>query len=667
MGARLSRMRTPRPTGSLKPVQSVRTRRRSPGFDEQRGARIGLRLKVGAATVIALFALLVVRLYGLQIVNGSTLNGVARQTALKDVEVPAMRGEILARGGGPSNVLAGNKAEWVVSISAQNAQLHPQVIGSLAALLPNVTVSSIKAALSSNQYALYQPIPVATNVPSTSVLYIQEHQSRFPGVTASQDYVRTYPYNNLASQALGYVGDINVNELQSLQGRGYNAQSQIGQSGLEQQYEPVLHGVPGIQQVEVGPAGNAVSTVSSTPAIAGDNLYLNMDLGLERTVSSSLSNQMRLLRTGGAAVPADFGAAVVLNAQTGAVLAMASEPSYNNNEWIPYMSTQNYSTLLNEPGRPLNNYAISGPETPGSTFKLATATAALDVGLISGTTLYDDTGTFTIGKPPNIKVLHDAGGEVLGVINVSLAIGESSDIFFYNLGARFCQQAVGCPTQIQQYAAKYGFGENPQVDLPNVSSGQVDSPQLRKLLHQLNPVAFPTATYYQGDNVETAFGQGETLVTPLQLADAYATFANGGTRYAPEMAAGYVSPSGKVTRITPKVLGHVNLPQSTYQPMLQGFEDATQYSKGTAYGAFVGFNFKKWNIAGKTGTATLTRTQQPTSWFVAFGGPRNAPAKYVVAVEIDQGGYGASASAPVARQIINYLYQHGIAPLRLPK
>ena len=667
LASRLRRLRTPRPTGSLRPVQSVRTRRRSGAFDEQRGARIGLRLKVGAVTVVALFCLLGARLYSLQIVNGSQLNGIARQTALKDVEIPAMRGEIFARGGGAAGVLAGNRSEWVISISQQNAQQNPQAIGALAALLPSATVRSIQTELQSNQYATYQPIPIATGVSPTSVLYIQEHPSRFPGVIANQAYIRTYPYDGLAAQTIGYVGDINLQELKALQGAGYTAQSQIGQSGLEAQYEPQLRGATGIQQIEVGPAGNAVSTVSRTSSIPGDNLYLNIDLGLEQATSNALANQLRLLRTGGNAVAADFGAAVVLDAQTGAVLAMASQPTYNNNEWIPYMSTKNYSTLLNETGRPLNNYAIAGPEAPGSTFKLATATAALDDGLITGSTLYDDTGTFTIGSPPNIKVLHNAGGEVLGVINVSLAIGESSDIFFYNLGARFCQQNVGCPTQIQQYAAKYGFGDDPGIDLPGAAAGQVDGPQLRKLLHQLDPAAYPSSTYYQGDNVETAFGQGETLVTPLQLAEAYATFANGGTRYAPQMVAATVTPSGAVDRIAPKVLGHVALPASTYQPMLQGFEDATQYSKGTGYGAFIGFNFKSWNVAGKTGTATSTRLIQPTSWFVAFGGPRNAPPKYVVAVEVDQGGYGAAASAPVVRKIFDYLQRHGVSPLRISK
>jgi penicillin-binding protein 2 len=622
--------------------------------------------------VVALFGILVVRLFSIQVVNGASANGIARETVLKDVEVPALRGEIIARGNTAAKVLATNVATWEVTVNQQSALTDPKMVDALVTLLPGTTISSIDQTLaiqdgkakSVSQFLPYQPVPIATNVKPATVLYIEEHPSLFPGVDAERTYVRSYPDDDLAAQVLGYVGDISSQELQQHQGDGYTQQSQIGQSGLEEQYEAQLHGVPGIQQVTVNPAETAVSTVSTTPAIPGDNLYLNMDIGLEKLTSTALGNQINSLRS---SVPADFGSAVVLNAQTGAVLAMASYPSYNNNLWIPSISEKEYAGLLGEYGRPLNNYAISEPEAPGSDFKISTATAALNDGLITANYYYDDTGRYVEGKPPNQTVLQDSDGEVLGEVNVTSALAESSDIFFYNLGALFCQQAVSCPTQIQKYAAEYGFGESTGVDLPNASSGQVDSPQLRVKLHKEDPALYPSTAYYQGDNVDMAFGQGETLVTPLQVADAYATFANGGTRYAPEMAAALVSPSGKVTHIKPKVMGHVKLPASTYQPILKGFEDAVQDTDGTAYATFQGFNFSTWNVSGKTGTATANNTVQPVSWFVAFGGPRNKPAEYVAVVEIDQGGFGAAASAPVVRDIFNYLYKYGVAPLKLPK
>ncbi len=215
----------------------------------------------------------------------------------------------------------------------------------------------------------------------------------------------------------------------------------------------------------------------------------------------------------------------------------------------------------------------------------------------------------------------------------------------------------------------YGFGVNDGIDLPQseVQNGWVDSPQVRAALHRQAPDVY-SDTWYLGDNVEMAFGQGETVVTPLSEATAYATFANGGTRYAPEIAAAVVSPSGKVVRrIKPKVMDHVRYTPGTYQALMTGFDGVTQDTNGTAYLDWVGFNFSKWNVAGKTGTAdvAVNSTKQPTAWFVGFGGPKGQPAKYVVCVEINQAGYGAAGAAPVVRQIFNYLYSHGVGKLDL--
>ena len=225
---------------------------------------------------------------------------------------------------------------------------------------------------------------------------------------------------------------------------------------------------------------------------------------------------------------------------------------------------------------------------------------------------------------------------------------------------------------IQQMAADYGLGEPTGIDLPGGYDGQVDSATLRATQHRENPTAFPYPSYYVGDNIETAFGQGETLVTPIQQAVAYATFANGGTRYQPEVAAAVVSPSGKVvTQFAPKVTGHVPLPASTYGPMLAGFEGVVANPAGTAYGSFqqyAKFPMSSYPIAGKTGTADVGPNKEPNSWFVGFG-PTNHAAdqpEYVVVVVIDHGGYGAQAAAPAVAQIYNYLYTNPLQPVQLP-
>jgi penicillin-binding protein 2 len=215
---------------------------------------------------------------------------------------------------------------------------------------------------------------------------------------------------------------------------------------------------------------------------------------------------------------------------------------------------------------------------------------------------------------------------------------------------------------IQTTAAQYGYGQPTGIDIPNESLGRVDSQPVRQKLHAGNPTAFPNDTWYTGDNMELAFGQGGTVITPLQQAVAYATFANGGTRYAPEVAAGVVSPDGKVvSTVTPKVTGHVALTPANYQAMLAGFEGVI--TTGTGSQVFSGWNQAAFTLGGKTGTASVNG-QEPTSWFVGFG-PNPNP-QYVGVSEINEGGYGAQASAPVVRKIFDYLAAHPVASVALP-
>jgi penicillin-binding protein 2 len=322
------------------------------------------------------------------------------------------------------------------------------------------------------------------------------------------------------------------------------------------------------------------------------------------------------------------------------------------------------------------NRAIQGSWAPGSTFKLATATAALNDGLLNKIGTYiNDPGYYQIPPPCSGECtyydntnngVHEAGQ---GILDIASALTVSDDVFFYTLGADYWfDSATYGQTPIQDVAEKYGFGQVTGVDLPNEYAGQVDSPRLRQVQHSEAPQAFPSDYYGVADNIEMSFGQGETLVTPLQEAVAYGTFATGGTRYAPQIVNSIISPTGKVVkRFKPRVTGHVSLPSDTYQQILQGLEGTIYNTKGTAYSAFQGYSGMP--IAGKTGTATESSNSnvQPTAWFVAFGPTTSAP-RYVVAVVIDQAGYGAAAAAPVARDIFTYLSAHpiGAPDLRPP-
>jgi penicillin-binding protein 2 len=460
---------------------------------------------------------------------------------------------------------------------------------------------------------------------------------------------------------------------------GYNASDVIGQSGVEGSYERWLRGTPGSQVIKVDALGNPVGVVSTRNPVSGDDVVLNVDVKLQHLVESALTDQIAKLQARNR--HADSGAAVVLDPQTGAVLAMASVPTYNPSWWVGGISYAHFNLLRSAAKhRPLINRAIDGSWAPGSTFKLATATAALNDGLLNAGSVINDPGSYQIKAPCSGVCTyydntnngqHEAG---LGMIDVTTALTASDDVFFYTLGADYWYDAAKYgQTPIQNVARQYGFGQPTGVDLPGESPGQVDSPRLRQIQFSEYPQDFESSYYGIGDNIEMAFGQGETVVTPLQVATAYATFANGGTRYAPQVVNSIVSPAGKVVeQFKPRVMGHVPLPASTYDPILAGLEgviySSDPHDLGTAYGTFKGY--RGMPLAGKTGTATESAVKgvQPTAWFVAFGPTPPSTPRYVVAVVIDQAGYGAAAAAPVARQIFEYLSAHpiGAADLRPP-
>ncbi|HVT42204.1 MAG TPA: penicillin-binding transpeptidase domain-containing protein, partial [Acidimicrobiales bacterium] len=256
-------------------------------------------------------------------------------------------------------------------------------------------------------------------------------------------------------------------------------------------------------------------------------------------------------------------------------------------------------------------------------------------------------------------ILHDDPGDSGGTYDVTGALTVSSDAFFYNLGEMFWeQQSKFGTTPIQNEATAYGEGTITGIDLPGEAQGRLDSYLTRAKLHAANPKGFPyAASWFTGDNIEMAFGQGETVLTPIEQAVAYSTFANGGKRFAPEVASEIVDPiTGKVVKkIEPDQTGTVAISPANYSAMLQGFEGVVSNPHGTAYADFQGFP-ASWNLAGKTGTASNQPGQEPNSWFVAFG-PNPNPNFLVLAV-IDQGGYGADAAAPLVRNIFNYIGAH---------
>ena len=621
-----------------------------------------------------LFLLLLGRLFMLQILEHSASVATVRSNSLHVATIPASRGLVVDRSGTP---LITNVSTTEILLSRQQAYLNPSVIGALATLT-HQSVTKVESDLTNVQYDPYQPAPVMTNAPTSVVQFIKLHPGEFPGVSVQAVAQRSYPFGGAtASQLLGYVGPITGAEMAANPTFNYTTSSTYGKTGIENFYEQYLRGVAGTSTIEVSAQGNILGAVQKTAPQQGDSVILNVDAGLQKALDGYLANDIMTVRhtpdpTNGKIPPAPNGAAIVLDPNSGAVLAMSSYPSFNLSSFVNGLSETTFKGLLNEGA--FTNYPIQGLYTPGSTFKMESATAQMQTGVFPASQLVNDTGAFTVPGCLNVgngkcKFTDDQGhGD--GLVDLPLALTVSSDYYFYQLGYLFwSQQSHFGQSPIQNVAHQYGLDQYSNIDLPNEVQGRVDSPAVRVALYKAAPKAFPNSNYqwYTGDNIEMAFGQGATAVTPIGQADAYATFANGGKRYAPEVAAAVVSPSGKlVVRYGPRVLGHVSLPANVRNPILTGLEGVVQNPRGTAYGTFqhyAQFSESVFPVAGKTGTASNQANQEPNSWFVGFA-PANAP-KYVVLCVIGQGGYGADAAAPVVAETFNYLYKHPVQPVVL--
>ena len=634
-------------------------------------ARPELRWRIIGGFFLVLLALLLGRLFMLQIVDRSSEAAIVNSNALRVTTIPATRGLILDRNGTP---LVTNVTTTEIQLSRAEAALDPAVKGALASLT-GLRVAQINADLSNPQYDPYQPAPILSDAPASEVEFIKLHPSEFPGVSVLDVSERSYPLGgDVGAQVLGYVGPITEAEIAANPNAGYQTDSVIGKTGVEAFYEQYLRGHDGTSTLEVDAQGDILGSVHTTEPTVGDSVVLNIDAGLQKTLDGYLADQILTDRhsidpVSGKVPPAINGAAIVMDPNNGDVLAMSSYPSYNLNSFVNGLSEATYKSLLNVGA--FNNYAIQGLYTPGSTFKLITATTELQTGIFPAYKYIDDTGTFKV--PGCLQgghgcVFHDDDNSAAGEIDLPLALTVSSDYYFYNLGYLFWSQTAKYgQTPIQKVAAEYGLGQYTDVDLPNEALGRVDSPEVRKELHAEAPKAFPTVSWYTGDNIEMAFGQGTTAVTPIEMAQAYATFANGGTRYAPEVAAAVISPHGKIVlRYGSRVLGHVSLPAGVRDPILQGLTGVVASPKGTGYTAFQDFfhhSLASFPIAGKTGTASNAPGLEPNSWFVGFG-PTTHP-EYVVLCVIEEGGYGADAAAPVVARTFNYLASHPIRSVSL--
>ena len=624
-----------------------------------------LRLAVVGVVLVSLFSVLFARLWYLQVMDAPSFLAAATANQKRIVYEEAPRGRILDRQG---RVIVDNRRAQVITVDKQVVKGNTEVMGRLAALL-GVPLAELERRAADVRYSPYRPVPVAEDVPEETVVYLREHQADFPGVAATVLAQRAYPHGSTAAHLLGYVGEINDRELEERANEGYRLGVPIGKSGVELTYERDLRGSPGITELEVDSRGKVVGVLSRRPPVQGSDLQLTIDLDVQKLAEESLLQGLEAARRSrdreeGKSFKAPAGAVVVLDPRDGAVLALASYPTYNPADFVNGIKPELFAALQDPVNAyPLNNRAITGQYAPGSTFKLLTAAAALKRGMISGGTTIVDEGVFVVPRCRGEKcTFRNAGSRAYGRVDLPRSLAVSSDVYYYTLGARFWNERGQHGDAIQDTAREFGLGERSGIPLPTEKAGRVPDPENRKRLHEQNPKAFPEGQWRTGDSINLAIGQGELLVTPLQLANAYATFANGGTLYEPRVAARVLNPGGEALRdegVKPR--GVVDIPPAMRQPILAGLQGAISAGEGTAVGAFAGFP-AGFQVAGKTGTAQVSR-KQDTAVFAAFA-PSHNP-QFAISVVMEEAGFGGSAAAPVARRVLEALAGQPPGPVRL--
>jgi penicillin-binding protein 2 len=640
---------------------------------EGRGHVPRLRLSLIAVVAVALFASLFARLYDLQVVGADKYQIQAEANRVRTVQVPAPRGRILDRNG---KVIVDNRVAVVVAVDRSVLGELPQerqdeVLWQLSVELTGAGYATnadvMRERLADDRFSRYAPVPVAVDVPEELKIYLEEHAPEYPGVVVERTALRSYPYGPLAVHILGYVGKIGPDELAQVEGetaKPYTLNDEIGKSGVEQTFERYLRGTPGIRRIEVDADGDPVRVISERPPRPGDDLVLSLDVDVqalaEQKVQQGLADARARPNRDGTRNNGTTGSAVVLDPNTGQLIALASYPSYDPNLAVDGFDEAEWAAL-NDPanGTPFNNWAIQGQWAPGSTYKLFVGYAALMAGVMAPDTVFSDRGGYQIPGCSGAKCYRsNAGGAAYGRVTIDRALTVSSDSYFYNVGAQFWLQRdrFGGDDGMQNLMLPFGIGDETGVALTGEASGRVPTATWKR---EYNERVDGDPDWRTGDNVNMAIGQGDVLVTPLQLANGYATFANGGTRYVPQIAIrAQAYQTGEVTEeFAPEVAAQVPLPPEVRQPLLDGLANVPR--SGTATRAFAGFPLDLFSVAAKTGTAQVDN-KSDTAVFAAFG-PVEAP-RYAISVFLEESGFGGTAAAPVARALFEGL--SGVKPLQ---
>lgn len=499
-----------------------------------------------------------------------------------------------------------------------------------------IKLVSIRLDMRNKGFSMAQPYLFEEDVPISEIASVKEKNSGSDDICIVTQPVRDYPYIGLGAHFLGRVGAIDRDEYEKNKENGYSINSPIGKSGLEKYLEDYLRGENGTGSIEQSSGGVNISETIEKPPVAGTDVSLTIDLDMQLACEKALKETINEIASSAGSVEggksADAGSAVVIDVNTGEVLAMASYPSYDIKNF-----SRDYDELLNNPSKPLFNRALSGNYSPASTFKLLVGAAALEEGIIKADEKILDTGKYTFFKDyqPACWIYNQTGG-THGYLNVTEAIRDSCNVFFYDVGRRLTIE------KINKYAKKFGFGEKSGIELSDEEKqGVIASPENRKKNGGI---------WYPGDVCQTAIGQSDTLATPLQLANYIATIANGGTRYRPHLIKSVKGDDSSVkSDIASEVVSKVKLSKENQKAIVEGLRRVV--TEGTAFTAFQGC---KTDVAAKTGSAQTSEIY--TNGICVAYAPYDNP-QIAIACVIEKAGSGSNVASAV-RKIVDSYYDN---------
>ncbi|NWF54693.1 MAG: penicillin-binding protein 2 [Syntrophaceae bacterium] len=583
--------------------------------------------------IVVAFSLIFCRLWYLQVIKGDYYRALSENNRVRIQEIAAPRGILFDRNGVP---LVDSFPSFDVSLYRQDVPDMEALIRALSRLL-SMPGEKVRSRLEGARgIPLHQPVKIKTNITREELAAVETRRLDLPGVVVDVVIRRNYPYKNLASHLIGYLGEISQEELAREEFLNHKLGYLVGKYGIEKKFELDLMGETGGRQIEVNALGHRIRVLGQVEPNPGNNLHLTLDLELQRAAEAAMAGKR--------------GALVAMNPRNGDILAMVSKPDFDPNLFARGISAETWKGIVDHPAYPLQNRAIQGQYPPGSIHKILVAMAGLEEKMITPDTAFQCTGVYPFGNREYRCWNKDGHGWV----NLRKALVESCDVYFYHLGAR-----LGV-NRIAKYASAAGLGYPTGFPLGLEKPGLVPTSSWK-----MKRFGIP---WQAGENLAIAIGQGYNLATPLQIACTVSALFNGGSFYQPRIIETIRAPHGEVLKeFQPLILRNIPISPETIEFVREALWGVVHSPNGTGIKARV----EGFNVAGKTGTSQVVQKKegkaessaaelQDHAWFVCFAPAQNP--EITVAVLVEHGGGGGAAAAPVARQVLEYYYQNPKKP-----